>query len=70
MTIHGSLSEAEVFCGDAVRRQEIRQNIAWLRLYASTMGSNNWRDMALRIERQLDKLEAAIGNSSNPPEKS
>lgn len=40
--------------------REIEQHIAWIRIYADDMTSGDWRDMALRIKRQVDRLEEAV----------
>ena len=38
--------------------QTIRVHIAWCRLYAEEMTERDWRDMKLRLERQLKQLDA------------
>lgn len=36
------------------------QHIGWIRIYAEEMTGDDWRDMALRIKRQLDELEEML----------
>lgn len=42
------------------RRVDIDQHIGWLRQLIQGMTPENWRDMQLRADRQLDQLERAL----------
>lgn len=35
---------------------KVRQHIGWLKIYLAEMSEENWRDLKLRCERQLDEL--------------
>jgi ribosomal protein S6 len=39
---------------------KVTQHIGWLKQYLSNMTEDNWRDMKLRAERQLEELSAAL----------
>ncbi len=39
---------------------EISQHIGWLKQYVEGMTADNWRDMQLRAERQLEQLATAV----------
>lgn len=39
---------------------EIRQHVGWLKQYVHGASQDNWRDMMLRAERQLEDLSAAL----------
>lgn len=39
------------------RTKEVSQHIGWLRQFIQGMTPENWRDMQLRADRQLDQLE-------------
>lgn len=41
-------------------REEIQQHIGWLKMYVEGMSPENWRDMRLRCERQIEQLSAAM----------
>ncbi len=42
--------------GQGEKAKEIRQHLGWLTQYAEMMDETNWRDMKLRIEKQLREL--------------
>lgn len=46
---------------------ETEQHIAWLRQYLTGMTSDNWCDMKLRAERQLDSLASALSRPNQAP---
>jgi hypothetical protein len=50
-------------------REEVKQHIAWLRLFVSTMTAANWRDMQANCERQLDRLAGELGVDAETVEK-
>jgi hypothetical protein len=35
---------------------EVQEHLSWLRLYVHDMSESNWRDMQLRLERQINRL--------------
>ena len=37
-------------------KDSIDQHIAWMRGYLATMTADNWQDMRLRLQRQVDKI--------------
>jgi hypothetical protein len=39
---------------------EAQQHLGWLKQYVGLMSEDNWRDMKLRCERQLEELSAAL----------
>jgi hypothetical protein len=43
---------------------ELRQHLSWLRTYVEEMTPDNWRDMKLRAERQLGKIDALARHRS------
>lgn len=46
---------------DKEKRQcALNQHIGWLKIYVECMTERNWRDMRLRIERQMDMLVEEI----------
>jgi hypothetical protein len=44
----------------AAAGEEVTTHLAWLRSYTSNMTADNWLDMRLHIDRQVDRLEAAL----------
>ncbi len=46
---------------------EITQHLAWLNVYARDMTEDNWIDMRLRIERQLEDMETRISLTMQDP---
>lgn len=54
---------------ETAAQDEVRQHLAWLRLYADTISETNWRDMQVRITRQVDRLANALElkESARPP---
>lgn len=46
---------------------ELSQHIGWLKQYVQGMTEMNWRDLALRAERQLEELSEALALPSAEP---
>ena len=40
--------------------RDVIQHIGWLKQYLGNMTEDNWRDMKLRAERQLEELSTAL----------
>jgi hypothetical protein len=41
----------------------VNQHIGWLRQYITGMSPDNWRDMQVRAERQLEQLSDEINKT-------
>ncbi|HEY1980715.1 MAG TPA: hypothetical protein VGH13_11560 [Xanthobacteraceae bacterium] len=55
----GAPAQGKPDCG-----AEVQQHIGWIKLYVEGMTVDNWRDMKLRAERQLEKLSDAVSLTS------
>ena len=41
-----------------------KQHLGWIKMYAETMTAENWLDMQLRIERQVEELADHLKNKT------
>jgi hypothetical protein len=49
---------------DAGVAEIVRQHLRWIKSYAEMMTETNWRDMKLRLERQVEAMEPALQRTS------